>query len=246
MDVDPASARPGAHDHDHSVEHDHDHSIGHGHSHGLVDESIKRSREGIRAVSLSLAVLGLAAVAQTVVFLASGSIALLADLIHNFGDALTAVPLGIAFALRSQLAERRAGLAVVLAIFISACVAGVEAVMRLVHPSPPTHLVALAAAGGVGWLGNVIAARIRTRAGIRLDSPALIADGRHAQADSYVSLAVVASAAVVALGLKIADPLLGLLITVVILRITRDSWMTVHGHHHHAEYGPHDDFPPGR
>ncbi len=246
MDVDPASAHPGAHDHEHSVGHAHDHSTGHGHSHGLIDESIKRSREGIRAVSLSLAVLGLAAVAQTVVFLASGSIALLADLIHNFGDALTAVPLGIAFALRSQLAERRAGLAVVLAIFISACVAGVEAVMRLVHPSPPTHLVALAAAGVIGWLGNLIAARVRTRAGIRLDSPALIADGRHAQADSYVSLAVVASAAVVALGLKIADPLIGLLITVVILRITRDSWMTVRGHHDHPEHGHRDDFPPGR
>ncbi len=102
-----------------------------GHSHGLVHDSIKRSREGIRAVSLSLAVLALTAVAQTVVFLASGSIALLADLIHNFGDALTAVPLGIAFALRSKVAERRAGLAVVAAIFISACVAGVEAVRRL-------------------------------------------------------------------------------------------------------------------
>ncbi len=118
------------------------HGGGHGHTHGLVDGSIKRSREGIRAVLRSLAVLGLAAVAQTIVFLASGSIALLADLIHNFGDALTAVPLGIAFSLRSVLAERRAGLAVVAAIFISACVAGVEAVLRLVHPSAPTHLLA--------------------------------------------------------------------------------------------------------
>jgi cation diffusion facilitator family transporter len=198
-----------------------------------VDESIKRSREGIRAVSLSLLVLGLAAIAQTVVFLASGSIALLADLIHNFGDALTAVPLGIAFALRSHLAERRAGLAVVAAIFISACVAGVEAIIRLVHPSAPTHLPVLAVAGAIGYAGNFLAARIRTNAGKRLDSAALIADGEHARADAYVSLAVIASAVVVALGFPLADPLIGLLICVVILRITRDSWRTVRGHPHH-------------
>jgi cation diffusion facilitator family transporter len=198
-----------------------------------VDDSIKRSREGIRAVSLSLAVLGVAAVAQTVVFIASGSIALLADLIHNFGDALTAVPLGIAFALRSQLAERRAGLAVVAAIFISACVAGVEAVQRLIHPSAPTHLAVLALAGAIGCAGNFIAARIRLGAGRRMDSPALIADGHHARADAYVSLAVIASAIVVALGLDIGDPVIGLGITVVILRITWQSWATVRGGHSH-------------
>src|SRR5205823_13364123 len=101
----------------------HSHAGGHGHSHGLADPSIKRSREGIRAVSLSLAVLGAAAIAQTIVFVASGSVALLADVIHNFGDALTAVPLGIAFLLRSGRAERTAGHAVVAAIFVSACVA---------------------------------------------------------------------------------------------------------------------------
>ena len=146
-----------------SHDHDRDHG-GHAHSHGLIDESIKRSREGIRAVSLSLAVLGLAAIAQTLVFLASGSIALLADLIHNYGDALTALPLGIAFALRSEIAERRAGLAVVAAIFISACVAGVEAVQRLIHPSAPTHLVPLALAGLIGYGGNFLAAHIRLSA----------------------------------------------------------------------------------
>ena len=164
--------------------------------------------------------LGLAALAQTAIFLASGSIALLADLIHNFGDALTAVPLGIAFALRSEAAERRAGLAVVAAIFISACVAGVEAVDRLIHPSAPTHLAALAAAGVIGYLGNFLAARIRLRAGRRLNSRALIADGHHARADAYVSLAVIGSAIVVALGAPVADPLIGLAITLVILRIT--------------------------
>jgi cation diffusion facilitator family transporter len=222
---------PHQRDHQH---HGHDQAHGeHGHSHGLVDESIKRSREGLRAVSLSLAVLALAAIAQTAVFLASTSIALLADVIHNFGDALTAVPLGIAFALRSQLAERRAGLAVVAAIFVSACVAGVEALGRLIHPSAPTHLALLALAGAIGYAGNFLAARIRLSAGRRLDSPALIADGNHARADAYVSLAVVASALVVALGAPIADPLIGLAITLVILRITWQSWRTVRGAHSH-------------
>ena len=211
----------------------HRHSHDHEHSHGLVDESIKRSRDGIRAVALSLAVLGATAAAQAVIFVASGSIALLADLIHNFGDALTAVPLAIAFALRSHTAERGAGLAVVAAIFVSACVAGVEAVQRLVNPSAPSHLGALAAAGVIGYLGNFVAARIRTRAGRRLGSAALIADGEHARADAYVSLAVVASAAAVALGATVADPLIGLAITVVILRITWQSWHTVRAHHAH-------------
>ena len=219
--------------HEHHHDHDHSHDGEHGHSHGLVHDSIKRSREGIRAVSLSLAVLAVAAVAQTIVFIASGSIALLADLIHNFGDALTAVPLGIAFALRSQVAERRAGLAVVAAIFISACVAGVEAVGRLIHPVAPTHLAVLALAGAIGYAGNFIAARIRLSAGHKLDSPAMIADGHHARADAYVSLAVIASAIVVALGAPIADPLIGLAITLVILRITWQSWGTVRGHHTH-------------
>jgi cation diffusion facilitator family transporter len=209
------------------------HAEPHEHSHGLVHDSIKRSREGARAVLIALGVLALGAGAQTLIFVLTGSVALLADLIHNFGDALTAVPLGIAFLLRSERAERRAGLFVVAAIFVSACVAGVEAVDRLIHPSAPTHLDALAAAGAVGCLANLVAARVRTRAGRRLDSPALIADGNHARADSYVSLAVIASAAVVALGAPVADPLIGLGISAVILRITRQSWGTVRGHAHH-------------
>jgi divalent metal cation (Fe/Co/Zn/Cd) transporter len=209
--------------------HEHD-ERGHGHSHGVIDESIKRSRSGIRAVVLSLGVLGAAALAQTAVLAASGSLALLADVIHNFGDALTAVPLGIAFALRSQLAERRAGLMVVATIFISACVAAVEAVNRLVHPATPTHLALLSLAGAIGCAGNLTAARIRTAAGERLSSSALIADGNHARADALVSLAVIASAALVALGLPVADPIIGLMITLVILRITRQSWATVRGH----------------
>jgi cation diffusion facilitator family transporter len=209
----------------------------HGHSHGLAHESIKRSRDGVRAVGLALAVLGAAALLQTAVFVASGSVALLADLIHNFGDAATALPLGIAFWLRSQRAERLAGLAVVAAILVSACVAGVEAIARLVHPSTPAHLGVLAVAGAIGFAGNWIAAAIRTRAGRRLDSPALVADGAHARADAYVSLAVVASAAAVALGAPIADPIIGLAITVVILRITWTSWQTVRaGHPHEHEH----------
>jgi cation diffusion facilitator family transporter len=205
----------------------HTHEAGHGHSHGFVDPTIKRSRQGLAAVGWSLLVLGLTALAQTAVFVASGSIALLADLIHNFGDAATAFPLAIAFALRSARAERWAGLAVVAAIFVSACVAGYESVLRLIDPREPEHLAVLAAAGLLGFAGNWIAAGIRTRAGRRLDSPALVADGDHARADAYVSLAVVASAAMVALGLEIADPLIGLAITVVILRITWHSWLTV-------------------
>jgi len=150
-----------------------------------------------------------------------------AALIHNFGDALTAVPLGIAFYLRSRRGERWAGLAVVLAIFISALVALGQTIERFIHPRALSHLWLLAAAGVIGFVGNEIAAQVRLRAGRRLKSPALIADGQHARVDGYVSLGVVASAAVVALGLHIADPIIGLLITLVILKITWDSWRTV-------------------
>lgn len=216
-------------DHDHHG-HEHSHQHGHGHSHGLVDSSIKRSREGLVAVGLSLVVLGITAAVQAAVFvLLSDSVALLADLIHNIGDAATAIPLGIAFALRSARAERIGGLFVVLAIFISACVAGYEAIDRLINPREPDYLLALAAAGALGFAGNWIAAIIRTRAGRKLNSPALIADGAHARADAYVSLAVIGSAGAVAIGLEIADPLIGLGITLVILRITVDSWRTIRG-----------------
>ena len=204
-----------------------------GHSHGLVDESVKRSRAGVRAVLLALSVLGLTAAAQTLLFVVSGSVALLADLVHNFGDASTAIPLGAAFALRSARAERWAGLAVVAAIFASACVAGYEAILRLIDPREVDALGALAGAGLIGFAGNWLAAAVRARAGRRLDSPALVADGAHARADAYVSLAVVASAGALAVGLQWADPLIGLGITVVILRITWASWRTVHRAHVH-------------
>jgi cation diffusion facilitator family transporter len=213
----------GAHPHDH----DHDHGDGHGHSHGLVDRSILRSRQGVEAVLVSLGVLGLTAALQAGIFVVSGSVALLADLIHNVGDALTAVPMGIAFLLRSARAEKLAGLAVVLAIFVSACVAGYEAVQRLIDPQELSHLWVLALAGVIGFVGNEVAAQVRLRAGRRLSSPALVADGNHARVDGFVSLGVVASAAVVALGVEIADPIIGLLITVVILKITWDSWRVI-------------------
>jgi len=182
-------------------------------------------------VSVSLVVLLVAAIVQVVIFVASGSVALLADLIHNFGDASTAIPLGVAFMLRSARAERAAGLFVVATIFVSACVALWASLDRLIHPQHLSHLWALAAAGAVGFVGNEIAAQVRLRAGRRLDSPALLADGNHARADGFVSLGVVASAAVVALGLDAADPLIGLSITLVILKITWDSWRTVRAAH---------------
>jgi cation diffusion facilitator family transporter len=203
------------------------HGHDHGHSHGLVDRSIVRSRAGVRAVGKSLLVLGLTAGAQVAIFALSGSVALLADLIHNFGDALTALPLGIAFFLRSFRGEKLAGLAVVLAIFVSSCVALYETIMRFIEPQELTHLWALAGAGALGFIGNEIAARVRLGAGQRLSSPALIADGNHARIDGFVSLGVVGSAAFVALGAGLADPIIGLVITIVILRIAWDSWFTV-------------------
>jgi cation diffusion facilitator family transporter len=217
----------GPHDHDGGHDHHHD---GHDHSHGLIDPTIRRSRQGIRAVVFSLVILGLAAAAQALLFALTHSVALLADLVHNAGDAATALPLGVAFAMRSVTAERIAGLFVVFAILISGCVAGFEAIDRLIDPHHVSHLGALAGAGLIGYLGNRLAAQVRTRAGERLNSPALIADGNHARADAYVSLAVVASAAALALGAQILDPLIGLAITAVIIRITWQSWRTMKGY----------------
>jgi len=219
----PTCALEPEHKH-HDPPHDHNE---HGHSHGLVDPSIIRSRAGIRAVSWSLGLLTVTALAQAFIYSRTLSVALLADLIHNFGDALTAIPLGIAFYLRTARGERWAGLAVVLAIFISALVALGQTVERLIHPRSLSHLWLLAAAGLIGFVGNEIAAQVRLRAGRRLNSPALVADGQHARVDGFVSLGVLASAAVVALGLSLADPIIGLVITIVILRITWQSWHTV-------------------
>jgi cation diffusion facilitator family transporter len=218
------SEAAGKHDHEHGR---HRSRGEHSHSHGLTDRSIIRSREGVKAVAISLAVLAIAAAAQVVIFVLSGSIALLADLIHNFGDALTALPLGIAFLLRSFRGEKLAGLFVVVVIGVSACVVLYETIQRLINPQHLSHLWILAAAGAIGFLGNEIAAQVRLRAGKLLSSPALIADGNHARVDGFLSLGSVASAIVVSLGAQIGDPIIGLAITLVILRITWQSWRTV-------------------
>ena len=205
---------------------------GHGHAngHGLIDPSIKRSRAGVRVVLTSLALLGVTAAIQAAIYIATGSIALLADLIHNLGDALTAVPLGAAFLLRSARAERGAGIAVVLTILASAITAGVFAIVRIIHPLAPEHLLALGLAGVAGMAGNALAARVRLEGGRRLHSPALLADGQHARSDAIVSAGVVLSAIAVALGAPIVDPIVGLVITLMILHITWESWNTVRGH----------------
>jgi cation diffusion facilitator family transporter len=181
----------------------------------------------VRAVAWSLAILAITAALQAVVFALSRSVALLADLIHNGGDALTAIPLGIAFWLRSERLERWAGYVVVLTILASATIAAVEAIDRLRHPRDLTHLPVLALAGVIGFLGNELAAQVRLRAGRRLASPALVADGHHARVDGFVSLGVVIAAAAVGIGIPRADPIVGLAITALILRITWQAWRTI-------------------
>jgi cation diffusion facilitator family transporter len=213
------------HGHEHHHD-DHKHEE-HGHSHGLVDPTIIRSKAGVRAVSLSFAVLFVASVFQYLVFRASGSVALLADVIHNAGDALTAIPLGLAFFLQSKRGERWAGYSVVFVIFASAGVALVQVIDRFIHPGTPTHLWALIAAGAIGVAGNEIAAIIRWRAGQQLDSPALIADGNHARTDGYVSGGVIIGAIIIALGFPVADPIIGLIITGLILHASWQSWQTI-------------------
>jgi cation diffusion facilitator family transporter len=225
---------PWAHEHHHHGPHRHARlpfrsrgADDHAHTHGRVDRSIVRSRAGVQAVAISLGLLGVTAALQVVVFALSGSVALLADLIHNGGDALTAIPLAIAFLARSERGERWAGFAVVLTIFVSAVVAAGEAIDRLIHPQHLDYLGPLAVAGLIGFAGNELAAGVRLRAGARLDSPALTADGHHARVDGFVSLGVVASAAGVALGAQLADPIIGVAITALILRITWQAWQTI-------------------
>jgi cation diffusion facilitator family transporter len=214
-----------------AVAHSH---AGHSHSHTGVDAAIVRSHEAMRTLGLSLAVLGVTAAVQLVVVVLSGSVALLADTVHNIGDALTALPLGAAFVLGRRPPTRRfsyglgraedlAGLAVVLIILFSAGYAAYEAIGRLVHPQQPGYLLATALAGLVGFAGNEWVAVYRIRSGRRLGSAALEADGHHARVDGFTSLAVVAGAGGVALGFPLADPLVGLAISAVILRIVWHS-----------------------
>ncbi|OCF89113.1 hypothetical protein AW168_18970 [Nocardia brasiliensis] len=199
-----------------------------------VDDALTASAVGIRAVKISLVVLGVTAVAQVLVVAVSGSVALAADTIHNFSDALTAVPLWIAFALGRRAATRRytygfgraedlAGLFVVAMIALSALIAGYQAVRRVLEPVPIGHLGWVAAAGLIGFLGNEIVALYRIRVGRRIGSAALVADGLHARTDGFTSLAVLLGAGGVALGFPLADPIIGLLITVAILAVLRTA-----------------------
>lgn len=245
----------------HSEVHTHDTPFGHGHDHGphahehpkglrgalreifvphshdpadSVDDALTASAVGIRAVKISLVVLGVTAVAQVLVVAVSGSVALAADTIHNFSDALTAVPLWIAFALGRRAATRRytygfgraedlAGLFVVAMIALSALIAGYQAVRRLIEPVPIGHLGWVAAAGLIGFLGNETVALYRIRVGRRIGSAALVADGLHARTDGFTSLAVLLGAGGVALGFPLADPIVGLLITLAILAVLRTA-----------------------
>ncbi|MGK2880599.1 MAG: cation diffusion facilitator family transporter [Mycobacterium sp.] len=234
------------HPHDEDHAHDHDHHGGvrgalaelfKPHSHDAadsVDSALEASGEGIRAVKISLVALMLTAIAQTAVVIATGSVALLADTIHNFSDALTAVPLWIAFVLGRRRpnasytygygrAEDLAGVFIVIMIALSAVVAGFESVRRLIDPTELTYPWVVAAAGLIGFAGNELVAVYRIRIGRRIGSAALVADGLHARTDGFTSLAVVLGAVGVMLGFPLADPLVGLAITIAILVVLRGA-----------------------
>ncbi|MFH9586146.1 cation diffusion facilitator family transporter [Streptomyces luteogriseus] len=238
--------------HRHDREHRHDQGHGHGHRHGLrhrlahllaphshdtadkVDSALESSARGMRALWVSLVVLGVTALAQAVVVAVSGSVALLGDTVHNAADALTAVPLGIAFVLGRRAATRRftygygraedlAGLVIVLTIAASAAFAGWTALDRLLDPRPVQHVPAVAVAALVGFAGNEWVARYRIRVGRSIGSAALVADGLHARTDGFTSLAVLLGAAGSALGWHLADPIVGLAITAAIALVLRDA-----------------------
>ena len=223
-----------AHHHHHGDHHhDHGHS-GHGHTHGVVDPSIATTAEGLWALKWSFVVLMITALLQVAVVIFSGSVGLLADTIHNFGDAATAIPLGIAFLFARKRPTKRftfgygrvedlAGLTIVLLILFSAFVAGYESIDRFFHPQDISHLWAVAAASVIGFLGNEAVAIFRIRVGRRIGSAALIADGQHARVDGWTSLAVLAGVLGVWLGYPLADPVVGLIITVAIFGIVVQS-----------------------
>jgi cation diffusion facilitator family transporter len=238
---------------DHEHQHQHDQHHHHDHPHGVVgflrglflphshdaadsiDDALEASAQGIRALKVGLFVLLGTTALQLAVVMVSGSVALLADTIHNFSDALTAVPLWIAFILGRRAATRRytygfgraedlAGLFIVIVVALSAVVAAWQAIERLVHPRPLHHLGWVLAAGVIGFLGNEIVAVYRIRIGRRIGSAALVADGVHARADGFTSLAVVVGALGVMLGFPLADPIVGVLISVAIIVLL---WGTV-------------------
>ena len=235
---------PGHDDHGHDHD-DHEHKGGPigwlaelfgGHSHGgpVADEALEGSDEGIRAVKVSLVALFVTAALQAVVVAFSGSVALLADTIHNLADALTAVPLWIAFAVGRRPANRRytygygraedvAGLAIVAMIALSAAIAGWESVRKLMNPEPMSYVGLVIAASVIGFLGNEAVAVYRIRVGKRIGSAALVADGQHARVDGLTSLAVLFGALGVLAGCPLADPIVGLLSTIAIVFVLRDA-----------------------
>jgi cation diffusion facilitator family transporter len=235
----------GAHEHQHG-EHDHRHRSGllaglldrvRPHSHDVadkVDAAMEASAEGLRALWISLTVLAATAVLQAIVVAFSGSVALLGDTLHNAADALTAVPLAVAFVIGRRPPTRRytygygraedlAGVVIVLIIAASSALAAYEAVSRLAHPQPVSNLPAVAVAAVIGFAGNELVARYRVRVGRKIGSAALVADGLHARTDGFTSLAVLLGVGGVALGWDWADPVVGLLITVAILAVLRQA-----------------------
>jgi cation diffusion facilitator family transporter len=232
------------HDH-HDLAREHKHGSGvfgwlrgiFGHSHSVadrVDATLESSARGIWALKISLVALGVTALLQLVIVLVSGSVALLADTIHNFADAGTSIPLWIAFALSKRGPSRRftygygktedvAGVVIVLIIFFSACVAAYESVLKIVHPKPVMHLGWVAAAAVVGFIGNEAVAHFRIRVGREIGSAALIADGQHAHIDGFTSLAVLIGVLGVWFGFPILDPSVGIAITIAILFIVKDA-----------------------
>ena len=215
--------------------HSHSHGSGdHGHTHGVIDPTIATTERGIWAIKWSFVIMAVTAILQLGVVFVSGSVALLADTIHNFGDATTAIPLWIAFVLARRKptktftyglgrVEDLAGILIVVIILFSALVAGYEAIDRLIHPHLISALGWIAAAGVVGFIGNEAVAAFRIRVGREINSAALIADGYHARTDGLTSLAVVVGALGVQLGFPLADPIIGLLITVAIFGIVWQS-----------------------
>lgn len=218
----------------HKHAHENGHDANHSHTHGIVDPGIASSAKGLWAIKWSFVGLMVTALLQVIVVVLSGSVALLADTIHNFGDAATAIPLGIAFMFAKLKPTKRfsygygrvedlAGITVVLMILLSAIVAGYTAIDRFLHPQPVSYLWAVVAASIVGFIGNELVAIFRIRVGKEIKSAALIADGYHARTDGWTSLAVLFGAAGVWLGFPLADPLTGLGITVAIFVIVWQS-----------------------
>ena len=208
--------------------------VEHPHSHGVIDPSIVSHERGLWAVKWSFVGLMTTALIQTAIVVLSNSVALLADTIHNFGDAATALPLGIAFLFARRKPGKKftygygrvedlAGVAVVLLILFSAIIAGYESIRRFFHPQPVNHLAIVAFAAFVSFIGNEAVAIFRIKVGKEIGSAALIADGHHARVDGWTSLAVVAGAAGIWLGFPLADPAVGLLITAVIFYVVWDS-----------------------